>query len=60
VRRDAAKPCAQEGALSQPYDSDTGLIADGARYYDPDTSTFISPDPILAPTDPSTLNAAAH
>jgi len=46
--------------LGQPLDDSTGLIADGARYYNPATGQFISPDPIIDPADPGTLNAYAY
>jgi RHS repeat-associated protein len=46
--------------LGQPLDDSTGLIADGARYYNPVTGQFISPDPIIDTADPGTLNAYAY
>jgi len=44
------------GFLNQPTDPDTGLTYDGARDYDPTTGNFISPDPVLVPSDPQDLN----
>ena len=38
----------------------TGLVAVGARYYDPITGTFISVDPLLDLTDPTQWNAYAY
>jgi RHS repeat-associated protein len=47
----------QLGWLGQVEDDDvTGLTYLNARYYDPATTRFISPDPILRPQDPGTLN----
>ena len=37
--------------------SGTGLTYLNARYYDPATSRFISPDPLINPADPRTLDA---
>jgi RHS repeat-associated protein len=48
------------GYLGRPLDAATGLIADGARYYDPVSGHFISPDPIINPTSPDSLNAYAY
>jgi RHS repeat-associated protein len=45
------------GWLNQVSDeSDTGLIYLNARYYDPVLSRFISPDPLMNPSDPRTLD----
>jgi RHS repeat-associated protein len=38
------------------YDSTTGLTNLGARQYNPATTAFISPDPLLSPYTPSDLN----
>jgi RHS repeat-associated protein len=45
------------GFLNKPADPATGLTYVGARAYDPATSQFISPDPVLDPADPQGLNA---
>jgi RHS repeat-associated protein len=45
------------GWLNKIADTDTGLTYLGARYYDPLTSRFISPDPLMNPMDPRTLDA---
>ena len=45
------------GFLNKPADPATGLTYVGAPAYDPATSQFISPDPVLVPTDPQDLNA---
>jgi RHS repeat-associated protein len=42
--------------LSQVEDTDTGLTYLNARYYDPVLSRFLSPDPLMNPTDPRTLD----
>ncbi|WP_117211544.1 RHS repeat-associated core domain-containing protein [Allorhizocola rhizosphaerae] len=41
-------------------DDSTGLTHLGAREYDPAIGRFISPDPIMVPTDPQQLNAYAY
>jgi RHS repeat-associated protein len=48
------------GFLGQPYDPSTGLIDDGARYYNPATGQFISPDPAISIGDPDSLNGYAY
>jgi len=45
------------GWLNQVSDEeDTGLIYLNARYYDPVLSRFVSPDPLMNPKDPRTLD----
>jgi len=44
------------GWLNKIADTDTGLTYLGARYYDLLTSRFISPDPLMNPKDPLTLD----
>ncbi len=44
------------GFLNKPADPDTGLDYVGARAYDPAVSQFISPDPVLATSNPQDLN----
>ena len=45
------------GWLNQVSDeASTGLVYLNARYYDPLTSRFISPDPQMNPSDPKTLD----
>ena len=44
------------GFLNQPADTAAGLTYVGARAYDPTAAQFISPDPLLKPTDPQDLN----
>jgi RHS repeat-associated protein len=45
------------GWLNQVTDeSDTGLVYLNARYYDPSLGRFISPDPLVNPGDPRTLD----
>ncbi|MBN2176103.1 MAG: hypothetical protein JW722_00425, partial [Demequinaceae bacterium] len=47
----------EHGWLNQVTDeSDTGLIYLNARYYDPILSRFLSPDPLMNPGDPRTLD----
>ena len=51
----------ERGWLSQIADEDptaggTGLTYLNARYYDPVASRFISPDPLMNPSDPKTLD----
>jgi RHS repeat-associated protein len=45
------------GWLNKIADTDTGLTYLGARYYDPLVSRFVSPDPLMNPMDPRTLDA---
>jgi RHS repeat-associated protein len=47
------------GYLGQVDDYGTGLLQDGARYYDPATGSFVSPDPIND-SGPGQLNAYAY
>ncbi len=44
------------GWLGQVEDSDTGLTYLNARYYDPALGRFLSPDPLMNPGDPRTLD----
>ncbi|WP_051366051.1 RHS repeat domain-containing protein [Hamadaea tsunoensis] len=48
------------GFLGKNYDSSTGLVAAGARYYDPAVGAFVSPDPLSSPANPQTLDAYAY
>jgi len=43
--------------LGQVEDTDTGLTYLNARYYDPELLRFLSPDPLMDPGDPRTLDA---
>ena len=45
------------GWLGQVEDTDIGLTYLNARYYDPVLSRFLSPDPLMNPGDPRTLDA---
>ena len=46
------------GWLGQVSDeASTGLVYLNARYYDAGTSRFVSPDPLMNPADPRTLDA---
>ena len=44
------------GWLGQVEDASSGLTYLNARYYDSATARFISPDPLMDPTDPRTLD----
>lgn len=46
--------------LGRDIDPSTGLLQDGARYYDPSLGRFLNPDPIATPTDPQNLNAYSY
>jgi RHS repeat-associated protein len=50
----------QHGFVGGINDPTTGLTHIGARDYDPATGRFISPDPVLNPTDPQQLNAYTY
>jgi RHS repeat-associated protein len=55
--RDTYQLSIDHGWLNQITDeSSTGLIYLNARYYDPILSRFLSPDPLMNPTDPKTLD----
>jgi len=45
-----------EDRVSADGTTGTGLTYLNARYYDPATSRFISPDPLMNPSDPKTLD----
>ncbi len=46
------------GWLNQVSDeASTGLVYLNARYYDTESSRFVSPDPLMNPADPRTLDA---
>ena len=45
------------GWLGQVEDTGTGLTYLNARYYDPALQRFLSPDPLMNPGDPRTLDA---
>ncbi|MEU6238941.1 RHS repeat-associated core domain-containing protein [Kitasatospora sp. NPDC047058] len=49
-----------KGFVGGTKDDTTGLTNLGARQYDPTSGRFISPDPILATTDPQQWNAYAY
>ena len=49
-----------KGFVNGTADPTDGLTRLGARDYDPTTGRFISPDPLLNPTDPTHLNAYAY
>lgn len=57
--RDANGSPGDRGFLGKSNDT-TGLTQIGARYYDPTTGAFISPDPVLDPSVPLQLNAYAY
>jgi len=48
------------GFLDEPQDKATGLTDLGARWYDPSTGEFTSPDPLLSTSDPQDLDAYAY
>ncbi|UWZ34801.1 hypothetical protein Drose_26920 [Dactylosporangium roseum] len=48
------------GFLNKQTNTSTGLLDVGAREYDPDLGTFISPDPFVALDSPTTFNAYAY
>ncbi|MET9046059.1 RHS repeat-associated core domain-containing protein [Streptomyces sp. NPDC004362] len=49
-----------KGFLGKPADTTTGLTHIGAREYDPTLGQFISVDPVLAPSDPGSLNGYSY
>jgi RHS repeat-associated protein len=68
VQWDISDIVASASALGNPFaytgqrlDGATGLYLDGARYYDPETGTFLSADPLGAWADDASLgNAYAY
>ncbi|GIG55599.1 RHS repeat-associated core domain-containing protein [Demequina activiva] len=46
----------ERGWLGQVEDDTTGLTYLNARYYDPAVGRFLSPDPLMSPGDPRTLD----
>ena len=55
--RGADNVAVDRGWLGQVEDSGTGLTYLNARYYDPALQRFLSPDPLMNPGDPRTLDA---
>ena len=55
--RGADNVAVDRGWLGQVEDSGTGLTYLNARYYDPVLQRFLSPDPLMNPGDPRTLDA---
>jgi RHS repeat-associated protein len=60
VRGPAGQLGTQRGWLGQVEDDSTGLTYLNARYYDPATARFLSPDPVLRPLNPATLNPYSY
>ncbi|MGW4563632.1 RHS repeat-associated core domain-containing protein [Streptomyces sp. NPDC004561] len=48
------------GFLGKAEDDSTSLSLLGARMYDPATGHFLSPDPLVSPGEPQSLNAYAY
>ncbi|WP_161557853.1 ricin-type beta-trefoil lectin domain protein [Micromonospora sicca] len=48
------------GFLNAPANTSTKLLDVGVREYDPDTGTFIAPDPLVDPANPNSLNPFAY
>ncbi|NJI60153.1 hypothetical protein HCX50_12020 [Microbacterium oxydans] len=59
ARADAAGTLAGRGFLGAPADA-SGLTLLGARFFDPDTGTFLSPDPELTAGVPAQFNAYVY
>jgi RHS repeat-associated protein len=53
-------PTGEKGFVGGAADPATGLTDLGAREYQPQTGSFISPDPLLNPDDPQDLNAYTY
>ncbi|MEV6248742.1 ricin-type beta-trefoil lectin domain protein [Streptomyces sp. NPDC051742] len=49
-----------KGFVGGQEDDTTGLTSLGVRLYQPTTGRFISPDPLLSPTDPQQWNGYAY
>jgi len=53
-------PAGEKGFVGGATDTGTGLTDLGAREYRPATGSFITPDPVLKPYDPTDLNPYAY
>jgi RHS repeat-associated protein len=53
-------PAGEKAFVGGVNDTATGLTNLGAREYQPGTGSFISPDPLIKPYNPLTLNAYAY
>jgi RHS repeat-associated protein len=53
-------PAGEKGFVGGATDGATGLTELGEREYQPQTGSFISPDPLLNPGDPQDLNAYTY
>jgi len=56
TKRAGSNVASAHGWLNQIADADTGLTYLNARYYDPALGRFLSPDPLMNPGDPRTLD----
>lgn len=56
MTRDADHLTSTRGWLNQHEDTTTGLTYLNARYYDPALGRFLTPDPLMNPGDPRTLD----
>jgi RHS repeat-associated protein len=56
VRSGASLLPTDQNFLGRVRDSTTGLVQDGARYYDPSIGQFLTPDPLVNTTDSKTLD----
>ncbi|WP_203656137.1 RHS repeat-associated core domain-containing protein, partial [Demequina activiva] len=56
VTRGTDELATERGWLGQIEDDTTGLTYLNARYYDPAVGRFLSPDPLMSPGDPRTLD----
>jgi len=56
TKRTGSTIASAHGWLNQIADADTGLTYLNARYYDPELGRFLSPDPLMNPGDPRTLD----
>src|SRR5690606_18458438 len=56
TKRAGSTIASAHGWLNQIADADTGLTYLNARYYDPELGRFLSPDPLMNPGDPRTLD----
>ncbi|HEV2376996.1 MAG TPA: RHS repeat-associated core domain-containing protein [Streptosporangiaceae bacterium] len=56
----AAWPAGNHGFVGGTADAVTGFTNLGAREYNPTTASFLSPDPLITPDNPQTLNAYAY
>lgn len=60
VRSETGDMATEQGFVGQIEDASTSLSYLNARYYDTRTAVFVSPDPVIEPKSPKSLNAYTY